>query len=138
MTNHETARLLWGQALEIRASELADDVSKGSWNLCVRRSQEAVELALKAVLRFVGLDYPKRHDVADLFVDAARQRPLPLDSKTLDSIRRISKDLAEQRGLAFYMEKEFGREEAARAVQGADAVLAALKPLLPPAWSKPA
>ena len=53
MTNHETARALWGQSLHIRASELADDLAKGSWNLCVRRSQEVVELALKAVLRFI-------------------------------------------------------------------------------------
>ena len=75
MTNHETARALWGQSLHIRASELADDLAKGSWNLCVRRSQEVVELALKAVLRFICLDYPKRHDVADLFRDAARQNP---------------------------------------------------------------
>ena len=137
MTNHETARALWGQSLHIRASELADDLAKGSWNLCVRRSQEVVELALKAVLRFICLDYPKRHDVADLFRDAARQKSLPLDPQAIEAIRRISKDLSEQRGLAFYMEKEFGRDEALRAVESADTVLQALQPLLPPDWSKP-
>ena len=34
------------------------------WSLCVRRCQEAVELALKALLRAAGAEVPKVHDVS--------------------------------------------------------------------------
>lgn len=134
MTNHEAARGLWSQALEIRRSEAADAFAKESWNLCVRRCQEAVELSLKAALRFLGFDYPKRHDVSDLFVEAARQKSLPISSEDLGRIQRISKELAELRGLAFYMERGFSRQEAAGALQGAEEVLKALLAQFPSDW----
>ena len=36
-----------------------------NYPICVRRSQEALELATKAVLRYLGLEYPREHDVGE-------------------------------------------------------------------------
>jgi len=33
------------------------------YHRAVRRAQESTELALKAVLRLIGVEYPKEHDV---------------------------------------------------------------------------
>jgi len=39
-----------------------------SYNISIRRAQEAVELALKGILKVWGYEYPKKHDVGNLFV----------------------------------------------------------------------
>ena len=44
-----------------------------SWADVVRESQEVVELALKGLLRTVGIDPPRVHDVADV-LEAERSR----------------------------------------------------------------
>ena len=44
----------------------------GSWADVVRESQEAVELALKGLLRTVGIDPPHVHDVADVLKGRAQ------------------------------------------------------------------
>jgi len=37
----------------------------------IRRSQEALELAVKALLRLMGIEYPKIHDVGDVLIENA-------------------------------------------------------------------
>jgi HEPN domain-containing protein len=41
--------------------------------VCVRRSQEGLELASKAVLRRIAIEYPREHDVSEA-LDIAAQR----------------------------------------------------------------
>ncbi len=41
-------------------------LQKNVWNMVVRRSQEVVELSLKAVLRHSGVEVPRLHDVSFL------------------------------------------------------------------------
>ncbi len=43
--------------------------------LVVSLSQQACELALKAALRFVGIDPPRQHDVGELLAARARRFP---------------------------------------------------------------
>lgn len=45
----------------LREAELA--LSEKDYAGAVRRSQEALELAIKAVLRYLAVEYPKEHDV---------------------------------------------------------------------------
>ena len=61
MTNREMGEGSLGQAGEILA-EARELHRRGVWNLVVRRSQEIVELALKAALRLGSLEVPKIHD----------------------------------------------------------------------------
>lgn len=43
--------------------EARKSLNKGHYHRTVRKCQEAVELALKGLLRFVGIEYPKSHRV---------------------------------------------------------------------------
>lgn len=89
----------------------------------MRRAQEVVELALKALIKAVCMEYPRRHDVGDAFAEAAAAKDLDLDPDVLDRICEISAYLARDRAPAFYMEVEFSQEQAEKAQSDADFVL---------------
>ncbi|MFQ5666899.1 MAG: HEPN domain-containing protein [Candidatus Binatia bacterium] len=94
----------------------------------VRESQEAVELALKGLLRIVGLDPPKEHDVSK-FLTAERKRLPTAVADHLSEIRRISKRLRRERELAFYggedfiPSDEYDAEDSSEAIQYAEAIV---------------
>ncbi len=72
-----------------------------SWPDVVRESQEIVELALKGLLRAVGVEPPRLHDVSDVLI--AEQARLPGDVReSLDRLAQISRDLRRDRELALY------------------------------------
>lgn len=72
-----------------------------SWADVVRESQEIVELALKGLLRSVGVDPPRVHDVSDV-LEVERDR-LPAElAEGLDVLTRASKELRRDRELAFH------------------------------------
>ncbi|MCS4541302.1 MAG: HEPN domain-containing protein [Euryarchaeota archaeon] len=71
--------------------------------LTIKRSQETVELSLKAVLRYLAIEYPKDHDVGDILLQAVKIRNLPDWFKVeVDFMVNSSIDLAKKRGPAFY------------------------------------
>ena len=105
-------------------------LSEGDFNLAVRRAQEVVELALKGALRILGVDYPKVHDVAPLFSEQLRQKRAIDDPEVLHRIDEISLWLAESRAPSFYLEQEYGVEDAEQALQDAAFVLNEVKKLL--------
>ncbi len=72
MTNVEMAQGHLRQARLI-LDEAEGLERRGAWHLVVRRCQEAVELALKAVLRSVGVEVPHVHDVLDRLVSISRR-----------------------------------------------------------------
>ena len=100
------------------------------FNLALRRAQEVVELTLKGALKILGIDYPKVHDVGLLFSEQLRQRRGINDSQFLGRIEEISLWLAQSRAAAFYFEREFGSEDAERAVEDASFILTEVKRLL--------
>jgi HEPN domain-containing protein len=80
----------------------ADDALKnGKSAICVRRSQEALELAAKAVLRRLAIEYPHEHDVSDA-LDAAAERLPPYITGRLEELKAMLIELARVRGPAFY------------------------------------
>jgi HEPN domain-containing protein len=94
----------------------------------VREAQELVELALKAMLRHVGVDPPKWHDVSSILADQAQLFPEQI-RVALPELSRISKWLRKERELSFYGDvdfiptQEYGLEDARRAQRDALAVL---------------
>jgi len=99
--------------------------------LAVRRSQEAVELSLKAVLRFLAVEYPREHDVRDVLLEVASSRELPewfMDE--VEFMAAVSSDLARKRGPAFYGDEGalrppsslFTRADASNALRDAERV----------------
>ena len=72
-----------------------------SWADVVRQSQEAVELALKGLLRACGVDPPRVHDVAGV-LEAERDRLPPSLAPDLPRLAAASRALRRDRELAFY------------------------------------
>lgn len=83
----------------LRALDVLYDAE--SWADVVRESQECVELALKGLLRAVGVDPPRVHDVADV-LHAERKRLPAAVAKNLDGLLEASRSLRRDRELAFY------------------------------------
>lgn len=52
---------------EARLRDAIDAFSESNYPYAVRLSQECVELSLKAVLKAVGIEYPKIHDVQTFY-----------------------------------------------------------------------
>jgi HEPN domain-containing protein len=102
-----------------------------AWNLVVRRCQEATELALKALLRSVGAEIPKVHDVSGALRRATDRLPDDI-ALHVDELVSASRRLREERELAFYGDEEtdteaealFSRADADEALRIARRVLA--------------
>lgn len=91
---------------EARLKDAEDALLEGNYPYAVRLSQECVELSLKAVLKAVGIDYPKIHDVSDVMVDVKDRFPEWFRVE-LGFLRESSKILVKKRELSLY-----GGEEA--------------------------
>jgi hypothetical protein len=98
----------------------------------VREAQELVELALKGMLRWVGIDPPKWHDVGTILVEHVDKFPPELQAE-LEDLARISLRLRRDREAAFYgeidliPEQVFDQAAARQALDDARQVLNALK-----------
>jgi len=73
--------------------------SDQNYPYAVRSSQECVELSLKAALRAVGIEYPKKHDVSRVLLRVRDRFPA---SFAADSYASISRELVELREPAMY------------------------------------
>lgn len=90
-----------------------------NYPICIRRSQEALELATKAVLRYFGLEYPREHDVGEALPEIEGKLPGYVKEK-VPELRGLLTELASIRGPAFYgyeregipASKAFGAERA--------------------------
>lgn len=101
---------------------------EGDYSDVVREAQEIVELSQKAILRYVGIDPPKWHDVGGIILEHADKFPEGLH-KELEEIARISKWLRKERELAFYGDidfiptEEYTEKDALKAMNGAKKVV---------------
>lgn len=78
----------------------------GNHPYAVRLSQECVELCLKAVLKAVGIEYPKIHDVSDVLVQSKQRFPEWFQAE-MNFLSESSKILVKKREPSLY-----GGEEA--------------------------
>ena len=88
-----------GARLCLEEAELAFD--RENFARTVRRSQEALELAVKAVLRSLGVEYPREHDVGEALTVVEERIPSELRGR-IDELRTLLTKLAKVRGPAFY------------------------------------
>lgn len=102
----------------------------------VREAQEVVELALKGMLRQVGVEPPKVHDVGDLIVEYRGMFAGEV-AALADRLREISRWLRKEREFAFYGEVDFvpsleyREEDAQRAMIDAKTVVDAARLSIP-------
>ena len=119
MTNIDLATSYLARA-RARIKVLDVLVESSDFSDVVREAQEAVELACKAMLRRVGIDPPKWHDVGGIILEQ-RERFASALWEQLERVAAISKRLRRERELSFYGDidfiptEEYGREEAEQA-----------------------
>ncbi|MFM7143840.1 MAG: HEPN domain-containing protein [Alphaproteobacteria bacterium] len=89
--------------LRVRAIEVL--IEAGDHPDAVRESQETVELAIKALLKLVGLSYPRAHDVSRLLREPLIEGRL-LDRLEIERIEQVSKALRRDRELSFYGDED--------------------------------
>lgn len=115
----------------LRALDVLFDAQ--SWADVVRESQEVVELALKGLLRSVGVEPPRVHDVADILLAEHERLPDPLQSN-VDRLADASRGLRRDRELAFYGAEDltpsdfYRRSDAVRARDAARTVVRLVRP----------
>jgi len=94
---------------------------KGAYSDVVREAQEIVELASKGMLRAVGIEPPKFHDVGGL-IQEHKDKFLEEVSGRVDEIAAICKRLKKERELAFYGDIDFIPTEEYRAEDAKEAL----------------
>ena len=118
--------------LRVLPALLAED----AWSDVIREAQEMVELALKGMLRHVGIEPPKWHDVGALLQEYRTRFP-PDVARQVDDLAEISGWLRKEREFSFYGDIDFipterySREDAERALHDARRVVAAAELLIP-------
>jgi HEPN domain-containing protein len=104
-----------------------------SWADVVRESQEAVELCLKGLLRACGIEAPRIHDVSEILLAERNRLPASLQGE-VERLAEVSKTLRRDRELAFYGAEDltpstfYGREDGAKALEGARLVVRLVAP----------
>ena len=122
---------------EARLNDAKDAYKDKNNPYTVRLCQECVELSVKAVLRAVGIEYPKEHEVSYLLSQLQARFP-PWFTKDIPFIQETSKALFRKREIAFYGGEEafltpedvIGKNDARTAVKSADRVFRLSKRLV--------
>ena len=134
MTNMTLAQSLLKKATD-RLDILDLLLKKGAYSDVVREAQEIVELALKGMLRAVGVEPPKFHDVGGLLIEHKGKYDEEI-SKNLGRAATISKRLKKERELAFYGDidfiptEEYNIDDAREAMEGANFVVVLARRLI--------
>jgi HEPN domain-containing protein len=132
MTADELARSYFSRAAK-RMLALRVLMDAAAYPDVVREAQEIVELALKGMLRAIGVDPPKWHDVGTVLIEHRDKLPSAVAAEA-DALAAISLRLRRDREAAFYgdidliPEHVFDRDAAERALAGAERVLRAVEP----------
>lgn len=127
MTNITLAQSYLKKAVD-RLDVLQLLFNKKAYSDVVREAQEIVELASKGMLRAVGIEPPKFHDVGGILLEHKNKFPLEI-SREMKKVAGISKQLRKERELAFYGEidfiptEEYTRNDAKVAIKNAQFVV---------------
>jgi len=106
LNNVEMARSYIDEASRrIKTAEIA--LNEEAYAYCIRQSQEAVELALKAALRLVGIEPPKWHDVSPVLLEQRNRFPSWFKDE-LEEISSTSRWLRREREPSMYGDEETG------------------------------
>lgn len=135
MTNTTLAQSLLIKAIKrIKVLEVLFEDS--AYSDVIRESQELVELACKAILRQIGIEPPKWHDVGKLIIEYKERLPKKA-RKDVKKIAEISHWLRKERELSFYGDidfiptEEYSKKDAKKAMSDARFVVGMAKKVIP-------
>ena len=135
--NNATLAASYLQKAEVRLRVLNAYLEEESYSDVVCEAQEAVELALNGILREIGVEPPKQHDVSRLLVEYQDKLP-PLVVEQLDQVVEISRWLRKEREFSFYGDVDFiptleyTKLDAERAIADTATVVAAARLVIEP------
>ena len=141
MTNSSLARSYLKKAAA-RLALLPILKKKGAYSDLVREAQEIVELSLKGMLRQVGVEPPKWHDVGSLLVKNADRFEASVRER-IPSLAEASEWLRAERELSFYGDVDFipteqyGPREGRRAAAAAKLSVQTARWVIKPKRNKP-
>jgi len=122
MTSDKSAKAFIADS-EIILEESLFSLEKGHYHRAVRKCQEAVELAVKGLFRYLGLEYPKSHLLGRVIKKELSRFKL-FSREELQQIAYISDGLAFDRAPSFYGSPEgtpaselFDREDAMESIE---------------------
>lgn len=104
----------------IRLKMLKFLIEEKAYSDVIREAQEGVELALKGILRKIGVEPPKQHDVGYLLLEYRDRLPSDV-AEYVEKLANISKWLRKEREFSFYGDidfiptMEYSKEDAERA-----------------------
>ena len=99
----------------------------------VREAQEAIELALKGLLRRAKVEVPRLHDVGQLLIEQREKLPTSLQLHA-EQLAKISKQMRRDRELAFYGTEDltpsdfYQEEDAKKALEDARWIISLVQP----------
>lgn len=142
MNNITLARSHIRQAKE-RIKHAGEALGTGNYPYVIRQCQEAVELALKAALRIVGIEPPKWHDVGPVLRREKNRFPKWFQER-IPELAYISRSLRRERETAMCGDEETGlpaeelytRYDAEQSLRQARIVLSLVEKLLHEALNK--
>ncbi|MBS7610254.1 HEPN domain-containing protein [Candidatus Bathyarchaeota archaeon] len=122
---------------EERVKHAEEALRTSNYAYIIRQSQEAVELALKGILRLVAIEPPKWHDVGPILKRHREAFP-PWFKGEIDELASISRRLRREREPSMYGDEETGTPpdqlyslmDAKEALEYAQRVLSLCKKLL--------
>ncbi|RJR50350.1 MAG: HEPN domain-containing protein [Desulfobacteraceae bacterium] len=123
MTNDSLARSYLIKATK-RLKILPVLLDEDAFSDVIREAQEIVELALKGMLRQVGIEPPKWHDVGPHLKEFQERFEEPVRAH-IQRLAAVSKWLRKEREFSFYGDidfiptEEYSREDALRAMEDA-------------------
>jgi len=89
---------------KLRLESAARAMRRGDNAYCIRLSAECVELSTKALLRSMGVEYPKFHDTSSALL--ALKDGLPAEEVSF--LAKASEELSRKRALAMYGDEARG------------------------------
>lgn len=128
---------------ELRLFALETLYQHHAWADVVREAQEVVELALKALLRHSGIEFPRTHDVSGVLEAEQGLLPKPVQGAVL-KLCKISKSLRRDRELAFYGTEDltpsafYAEDDAKQAMVDARFVVKTVRTVMEPTTSEKA
>jgi len=136
--NQEIAASMLEQAAQ-RLTTIKTSTEIGGYAYAVRSAQECVEMSLKAALRTVAIEYPKRHDVSAVLLQVRARFP---NWFSTEEFAEVSRELVEKRAPAMYGDdlkmlpasQLFTREDAQKAAGQAQRIYDACVRLLKEAF----
>jgi HEPN domain-containing protein len=129
MKNDVSARALIEDA-KIIFEEARLSFEKGHWHRVMRKCQESAELSVKGIFKYIGIEYPKVHQMGSVIKKEIPGRKI-LAKDEIDRLSGISDSLALDREASFYGADDgrpasglFGGEDAREALEQAEWVIA--------------